>query len=184
MEGEVELQPTAYLWIFCRAAVSSAFAYAAVSKLLDFSSFQQTIGNFRIVQSGLVKPVSYLFLIGEMLAAVLLVVGGKLLLFGYGLAAGLLLLFSAALYSALIRNIETACNCFGANDERITAFDIWRNVLLVSLALIGLFLSADNQSSIGGWSFFEVVSTSMFAVAFVFIWVNLRTFTRLIAELF
>jgi hypothetical protein len=128
-----------YLFVFL-------FAYASISKLLDFQNF-----NIQLNKSPLVAPFSKLLVLGlpalEILISVILLYGRARL---YGLYASftLMVLFTAYIFTILHFSRTIPCSCGG-----ILALMGWKthfyfNVLFVLLASAAIFLypkSAEQQ---------------------------------------
>src|SRR3954464_10690247 len=102
---------------WCRMVLLLIFFTSMLQKLRAPNAFHQSVVNFAIVPSNWVAPIAWLFIGGEGLV-VLLLVGG--LLFGevFRLASALgamllLLVFSGALLSVLVRGLHIPCGCFG-----------------------------------------------------------------------
>lgn len=179
-------QLSEFVYLFCRAGLSFAFLYAAASKLLSFGSFQRTIVNFGLLPAQSARWAAILFVGGEMAVFALLILGGRGEYYGYLLAISLLLVFSLALASALLRGIETACNCFGDTQEQIAPFDIWRNAGLGALAALGLYGLSGWQADGAALSMplSEIVLTCLLAIAVITLWVNAQPFWKTTKSLF
>lgn len=103
-----------YLQAFCRIFLGLIFLLSSVSKLRDMMGFRRTINNFQILPPQFNHFVAWLFMGSEIIVVILLVIGGPTLLYGFLLAASLLIVFSLALVSVLIRKLSTSCHCFGS----------------------------------------------------------------------
>jgi peroxiredoxin len=129
-----------YLLVFSRITLGLLFAYSSVAKARDVAQFAGSIGRFELLPHGWTKPAALLFLGGEAAVVVLLILGGRLLPLAFALAGLLLAVFTLALFSALRRGIETACNCFGASEKPLTYYDVWRNAGFMACSLLGWWL--------------------------------------------
>ena len=129
-----------YLLTFSRVALGLLFAYAFLAKVRDVAQFAAAVGRFELLPRRWVKTAALLFLAGELAVILLLLTGGSWLPLGFGLAALLLLLFTLALLSALRRNIQTSCSCFGTSDKPLTYYDVWRNAGFIACSLLGWWL--------------------------------------------
>jgi peroxiredoxin len=130
----------AYLLAFCRIALGLTFALSFVGKVRDVGQFTGTMRKFDLLPAGWAGPAAVLFLGGEAAVIVLLILGGRLLPLAFALAGLLLILFTLALVSALRRNIEMSCNCFGASEKPLTYHDVWRNVGFMACSVLGWWL--------------------------------------------
>jgi peroxiredoxin len=129
-----------YLLTFCRLVIGLVFAISFVGKARDIGQFAKTIGRFELLPRRWNKTAAWIFLGGEAAVVVLLIVGGPLLPLAFALAGLLLLLFTLALLSALRRNIETSCNCFGASEKLLTYYDVGRNAVFMACSVLGWWL--------------------------------------------
>jgi uncharacterized membrane protein YphA (DoxX/SURF4 family) len=130
----------AYLLLFCRISIALLFIFSAASKALALKDFEVTVDRFKLLPRHWNKAAARLFLGGEIVTVILIVIGGSVLLVGLLLAIALLALFAIALLSALSRGIDTSCNCFGKSERRISPYDVVRNVLFILCSLSGLWL--------------------------------------------
>jgi hypothetical protein len=130
-----------YLLIFCRLVIGLVFAISFVGKARDTGQFAKTIGRFELLPRRWHKTAALLFLGGETAVVILLIAGGPLLPLAFALAGLLLLLFTLALLSALRRNIETSCHCFGSSDKPLTYYDVGRNAGFIACSLLGWWLA-------------------------------------------
>jgi uncharacterized membrane protein YphA (DoxX/SURF4 family) len=87
-----------YLLAFCRVALGLVFLVSSLSKVRDLAQFRQTIRAFHLLPSALSGMAALLFIGGEGTVVVMVVIGGPLLLPGFVLGGGLLLLFSSRLF--------------------------------------------------------------------------------------
>ncbi|MDH5506770.1 MAG: hypothetical protein OEZ02_06080 [Anaerolineae bacterium] len=161
-----------YMLVFCRVTTALVFLYSASGKGLDIHSFEHAVANFQLLPPKLHRLAAWCFLAGEILVIWLVARGGQFLVWGFGLAALLLLVFSAALASVLVRKITAACNCFGASEKPVTGYDLWRNGGFVACALLGLGAST-NGAAQANLQLAEVGLVGLVAAVFVVMWVNL-----------
>ncbi len=162
-----------YLLTFSRITIGLIFAYSFLAKVRDVGQFARTITNFKLLPDPLSKPSAILLLIGELAVVTLITVGGRLLPIGFGLAILLFLLFTTALTWTLTRNIQTPCHCFGAGKQPVTAYDLWRNLGFLLLAMMGLWLQKVAYGITTTLQPVEAVLIGVVALAFVLIWANL-----------
>ena len=168
-----------YMLAFCRVVIGLVFVVSSVGKVLHISQFRQAISNFHILPGRLSGAAAMLFLCGEFVVVVFVLIGGPLLPFGFALAIFLLLLFCIALVSVLVRRIRTSCNCFGPGAKQVSRSDVWRNIGFMLCALGGwggLVWTKDTQGNLG---LLEWVLTGLGAGAFVVIWIQLGEIAQL-----
>lgn len=168
-----------YLLAFCRVTIGLTFALAAGRKALSFGEFHQVLRRLRLLPPALLLPAALLCVGSEALVAVLMICGGWFLPVGFALSALLLVIFSGALLSALLRHISTACHCFGPGHRPLSRTDLWRNLGLFLCALGGYAGASWNQLAAtrldaGGW-----LLAGLGAAAFVLIWTQLAELVQL-----
>lgn len=171
-----------YLLTFCRLVIGLAFALSFVGKLRDVAQFAETIRNFDLLPKQLTRTAAVLFLTGEAVVVLFMVLGDRLLPVVFTLAGLLLLLFTLALLSALRRNIETSCNCFGASEKPLTYYDIWRNVGFMACSLLGLGLAAQLPVTTQPSNWSELALLGFFAAVFVILWTQFSELATLLAN--
>lgn len=99
MEGV--LQP--YLVAFARLVIGLVFAISFSSKVIDPLMFARTIERFGILPARSSTGAALIFLVCEFGVVLSTIAGGTLLIPGFALATGLLLVFCLALASVLGR---------------------------------------------------------------------------------
>jgi uncharacterized membrane protein YphA (DoxX/SURF4 family) len=185
LSAEVAMLPvmmSQYLLAFCRIVIGLVFVVSSVSKARDLAQFKQTVSSFQLLPKRLSGGAALLFLGGEFVVALLVLIGGPLLLPGFFFAIGLLLLFSTALLSVLVRNIRTSCDCFGSSARLVSRFDVWRNVGFILCALGGclaLIWVGDRPLSL---SLPEWILPGLAAALFVLIWSQLGEIAHLFRQ--
>jgi putative oxidoreductase len=95
----------------CRLLLGAIFIYASFPKLLRPGDFARLVYGYQIVHPDLVNLVGITMPWVELAAGAFLVVG-ILPRSSAGIAAGLLGLFIAAGFLALVRGLEIECGCF------------------------------------------------------------------------
>lgn len=171
-----------YLLAFCRVALGLVFLASSLSKVRDAAQFRQTIRAFRLLPSALSGMAALLFIGGEGTVVVLLVIGGPLLLPGFVLGGSLLLFFSLALVSVLVRKIQTACHCFGASTKLVSPADVWRNLAFMLCALLGSVALNEPKAAQTSLSLAEWMLTGLGALVFVVIWIELGEIVQLFRQ--
>ncbi len=128
---------------WCQIVLVLLFAAALTQKLRDHRAFEQSIAGFAIVPAAWVAPLAWLFLSGEALVVLFLLLGlvggGWPRVAGLLLAALLVLLFSGALLSVLLRGLAIPCSCFGAQHAHpVSPLDLVRNAGIFACAVLAL----------------------------------------------
>lgn len=107
------------LAIVCRLWLAAILLYAAVPKIQDPAAFAKAIMNYRMVLP--IVGMNYVYLMALFLPAMEAVIG-VLLILGFWrrgaslLTAAIMLVFIAALASAIARNLNIDCGCFGLTE--------------------------------------------------------------------
>lgn len=171
-----------YLLAFCRVAIALLFVASLAGKITNVALFEKTIAGFSILPPQASKPAAFLFLAGEAIVVVLVAAGGPLLGLGFLLAIVMLLVFSGALISVLWRKVRTSCNCFGATDQPVSPFDVWRNAGLIVCALGGLQAFVALRGEQGNLSIIEWGLIGLGAALFVAVWINLKEIVQLFRQ--
>ncbi|MCG8347120.1 MAG: hypothetical protein MI924_05000, partial [Chloroflexales bacterium] len=120
-----------------RMIIGFVFAISFAQKIVAIAPFIQAIAAFKLIPARLSR-IAAVFVVGaEGTVVLLLIIGERWLGIGFILASLLLLGFSGALATVLIRRIPTRCNCFGPRSNVVTSTDLWRNGGLLVCALGG-----------------------------------------------
>lgn len=162
---------TASLVMFCRITIALLFLYSGGSKLLSWRDFAVTIGDFKLLPRRWSKPAACIFIAGEFITMILVVIGGVVLPGAFLLALLLLVGFSIALASALWRKLDLNCNCFGRAESRLSFYDLIRNLLLILSSLTGLWMASSATTSL---SVGEIVLLAVMSAVMLFIVIQLR----------
>ena len=169
-----------YTLTFSRITIILLFIISFGSKVTSLSNFETTIQNFRILPARLSRPASLLFVLGEFIVVLLLIVDGQFLQLGFLLGALILIVFSIALSVVLRKGERVSCNCFGASENPVSSSDIWRNAMFLLWAVVGFFLAGSFPTvptTIDGtvWFFLGIAS-----LIYVLLWINMGEFIGLL----
>jgi hypothetical protein len=132
--------------LLVRAATVLVFAWSFGSKMATRDALRRSIAAFRVVPASWSRPLSTVVLTAEAAVAVLVLVGGPVLVVGFALAATLLAGFTAAIASSLARRVRVRCSCFGPSDKPVSAYDLVCNLFLMACAVGGAVLAARDGS--------------------------------------
>jgi len=137
--------PRVLLWIV-RLVPAAVFLLAAYGKLRDPYGFAVSIYAYRILPASLATIAAVVMPAIEVLAALALATG---LLWRGGaiVLAGLLAVFIAGLFQAIVRGINIDCGCFGEGSSPVSFWLIARNYGLLLLALFPLFSERSPRSN-------------------------------------
>lgn len=129
-----------------RLLLSGLFIYAGAVKMRDAHAFAESVASFRLLPDVLVVPVTLGLPPLEILAAGLALCTGRWRRVGALCLWALLLVFTAAVASALMRGLQVDCGCFGP--ERLDVLSPTKNLWFalgrdVVLAAVAGFLYVD-----------------------------------------
>ena len=159
-----------YLLEFCRVAIGLTFAFGFFSKARDRAAFVEAVAEFDLLPRSAAAPIAWLVLAGEVAVMALMITTGSLLRVGFSLAFLMLVAFSAALASALKRELVISCHCFGDSGAEISPSHLVRNAGFVACALGGMILSVAHSTPLGIWELCLVVLAT---TVFVALWSQL-----------
>jgi Methylamine utilisation protein MauE len=164
--------------IFCRMVIGLVFGIAFLSKVTHFPAFTRAITHFELLPEAFSRGTATLFVGGELVVVLLIALGGPLLEPGFLVGACLLLLFTCALISVLLRKMETSCSCFGPTQKSVSTTDVWRNAVLITCALLGCVAAASNAGQeYPGLSMWVLLGLG--ATIFVAFWLHLHEIIQL-----
>src|SRR5437867_2043472 len=107
---------------FCHVALLLIFVSSALQKLRDHHAFERSVEGFALLPSAWISPVAWLVTVAE-IGVVMFLLAGVLssvaLLIGLLFSTVLLLVFTSALISVVMRGLNVACGCFGADDRPV-----------------------------------------------------------------
>jgi methylamine utilization protein MauE len=131
----------AYTALACRCAIGLAFAVSGISKVAGrraFAEFVASVGTLARVPPRWRAPLAAAVVALELAVPVALLTPAAA--GGLVLAAGLLVAFSAAVWSALRRRTGARCRCFGPTSAPLGPAHLVRNGLLLVVAAVGAAL--------------------------------------------
>ena len=119
-----------------RVGLGAVFIVAGASKIGHAALFASQIAAFALVPQPIIGPMALLLPFLEVLLGGYLVIGLYVRLDGW-IAAIQLLIFAAAIASAVSRGMVISCGCFGPSDQTVTSWpEAGRDVLLALVALV------------------------------------------------
>jgi uncharacterized membrane protein YphA (DoxX/SURF4 family)/peroxiredoxin len=124
-----------YFILFLRIGIGLIFLYSGITKILDFEFFLTALKNFHLIPSKLLVFLGILFIVSELILAIMFLLGVKLEEASYFLII-LLLLFTSVLAVKIFEGENISCGCFGATESTINYTDIIRNSILILIVLI------------------------------------------------
>ncbi|NKQ36648.1 MAG: hypothetical protein HF973_13670 [Chloroflexi bacterium] len=158
-----------YLLTFSRLAIIFLFALSGVNKLREFPAFAQAVARFQILPDRWARLAAVSFAAGELAIVIMMLLGGPFLLPGFWLAIILLLAFSIALMSVLMRKLSTSCHYFGAAAKPVTVYSVWRNAGFIACAFVGWFSLLVRPAAATNPNMIEQGFLGIMAVTFVIV---------------
>lgn len=120
-----------------RFALGVLFIWAALAKIADIKAFATDVHNFHILPVALENLFAMALPWIEVVAGLLLVMNVAPRS-GTAVLGGLLIVFLFAIVSALVRNLDIACGCFGTRDAGVTGMiTLFRDIGFLALAVLG-----------------------------------------------
>ncbi len=126
------------LWLALRLGLGALFIYASLYKIVSPGAFAHQIYNYKILPPWAINPVAIVlpwlqFFCGLALLINRGVRGASVLIFA------MLVVFQAAVASALVRGLNISCGCFKSGGEAATWWTFARDFILVVLAALQLY---------------------------------------------
>ncbi|MBI5471036.1 MAG: DoxX family membrane protein [Ignavibacteriae bacterium] len=137
-----------YIALALRLLLGFVFVVASIEKIADPNAFAVSIGNYKLVGSGVAVSVATVLPWIELLAGLFLIFG--VMMRGSSLLIFLMLIvFTAGVFSAMLRGLDISCGCFSRDPAvgRVGWLKVVENTGLI-LSSIALFFSRANRFSI------------------------------------
>ena len=124
-----------WLSLLCRVGVGGVFIWASIDKLAHPGAFATAISHYRLVPVALLHAFAMLLPVVEAVAGLALVLGWRRR--GAALVCtALLVVFLAAIASALARGLDISCGCFHTDGGHAVGVGLlWRDLLLLLACL-------------------------------------------------
>jgi uncharacterized membrane protein YphA (DoxX/SURF4 family) len=125
-----------YLIAFTRIYIALVFILSGLDKINDLESFAESIENYRLF------PIYTINFFAIIIPWIELVTGGLLLLGIYIkenslIIFSLLIVFTLAIISALLRDLDIECGCRGTFDgQKVSIMKIIENISLIIVAFL------------------------------------------------
>jgi hypothetical protein len=161
------------LEIVCSVILGGCFGISILHKLSDYNRYTETIISFSLLPNILVHPSAILVLVAEGLVIVLMLFERSL---AFALSSVLLIIFTIALASLMVRKMSVACHCFSNDQTPVGMRSICRNISFIACSWAGLAATSG-----------ELMSGSlgmMVAIALTFLWLKPAELTGNVYHLF
>lgn len=130
----------AYLSEGCRLYILVVLLASAAGKARAIGNFAETLEALVRLPSRWSRKAAAAITASEFLVALALAADGTAAQLGMAAALALFLAFTAVLLVALVQRRTVSCNCFGASDHPISAWDLVRNLLLIAACAAWLLM--------------------------------------------
>ncbi len=129
----------------CRCILGFTFAWSAIGKLRDVSSFGDVIESFNFFSNDWNYYLAWILISFELVTVFLLLTSYHF--YGFSSSIILLSIFSVILLILLKKRQKVNCNCFGPSHRIVTVFDIYRNFVFISVAIVGILVTGSTSES-------------------------------------
>lgn len=130
----VKIISNRYLALAFRLYIGGIFFYASMYKINFPGEFAEMIANYQLVPFWAVNLLAVFLPWTELLCGFFLIIGVRTKS-AAAVAAGLLLVFTVAAASALLRGIPMGCGCFSALEDPMTWGTVARDLAWLAMAL-------------------------------------------------
>jgi AhpC/TSA family/Methylamine utilisation protein MauE len=142
----------AYLSETCRLYILAVLVASAAGKARAIGRFAETLEALVHLPARWSRTAAVAIAALEFLVALAIAAGGAAAHPGMAAALALFLAFTAVLLTALVQRQTVSCNCFGASDHPISAWDLVRNLLLIAACVAWLLMGPPEAAlSPGTW---------------------------------
>jgi len=120
-----------------RVALGAVFIVASFDKIQNPEAFATTIANYRLLPYTVINGIAIVLPWLEVVTGTLLVLGVWIRA-NTMIAWGLLLVFSVAIFQALVRGLDISCGCFTTNPaaERMTLWTLVWDLIWISWGIL------------------------------------------------
>ena len=155
-----------YLSEACRLYILVVLLASAAGKARAIGSFAETLETLVRIPARWSRHAAAAIAASELLVALALIAGGTAAHRGMAAALAMFLAFTAVLLVALVQRQTVSCNCFGAGDHPISAWDVARNLLLISACAAWLLIRPPAVSlGPGAWTLLAGAAVIAFLIS-------------------
>jgi uncharacterized membrane protein YphA (DoxX/SURF4 family) len=126
------------LVIAVRVVLGLIFVFASVDKIADPAAFSRSIMNYHILPYGVAMVIATILPWMELLCGLTLL-SGVLVQGSALLVLAMLIVFTGAVFSALIRGLDISCGCF-TQDPTAGRIGWWKIAENIGMILLSAFL--------------------------------------------
>lgn len=135
-----------YVGLASRVMIAGVFvvAMAKARSWKSILSFVDSVRAFRMIPPTLIWPIAVVVVLCEAAVVLMLAVPGFGVA-GFVLATSMLAVFTVAALLTILKGWQVPCRCFGISATPVGPVHIWRNAILLAVALIGATAPLDGQ---------------------------------------
>lgn len=124
---------SSHFWLVLRIGLGVLFIYASVYKIISPGAFAHQIYNYKILPPGAINPIAITLPWLQLFCGLCLILNRMAAGASFCILA-MLIVFQAALASALVRGLNISCGCFKTGGSPATWWTFGRDFLLLGLA--------------------------------------------------
>lgn len=128
------IQNNSLLQLISRVFVGTFFIVAAIGKIADPALFAEQIDNYRMVPDIAQNLMALILPWMEFITGLMLILGVRLKATS-SLMIALMVMFTIAVSTAWLRDLDISCGCFSANPKKVGIGKILENLGLILLLL-------------------------------------------------
>lgn len=134
-----------YIELLLRLMIGGTFIYASFDKIFHPDAFALSIFHYRLVPAIMLHPLAiYLPYLEFFTGAALL--GGKYIKGASMLTSLMILMFIGAISSALFRDLDISCGCFGTDSGHVIGLQLlFRDFVLLAGSIALLFSKVSSR---------------------------------------
>lgn len=171
-----------YVLCFSATATLVTFGVASLHKLRGIHSLVRTIEQLVASPRWLSWPIALATTGLELCIVVLIAMQGEFMRAGLLVATVLLVVFSLAMALGIVRKLPIACNCFSADKEQISTYNVARNVVLLAISGVGFMISISTDARDIRLDYPGLFGTLTWSITFVSLLLNFPDIRRLLAS--
>jgi len=128
-----------YFCLVLRLFLGGVLVFSGAVKLFSMADMAHSIANYRILPVSLINLVAIILPPVELIAGIGLILG---LFFDGALAIStlLLLVFLAAIESAILRGLDIQCGCFGTSDAELVGTGVLLRDVMLLFSVVPLWM--------------------------------------------
>lgn len=137
-----------YITLIAQVLLGIVFLLSGLEKIADPAAFSDSVANYRVLPDFAVNITALTLPFVELTTGLLLLIGIRMRE-NAAVIGALLIVFEVLILSAIFRNLDIECGCFGTLDaQKVGLRKILENIGLILLSVQIIFFSKKNFSLI------------------------------------